>query len=192
MSLVPKFSISFGCNNDSITQTQTTGVYDADDNDTGYGSPNPVVGDVTETSLEISNLLTDTTFDTITDIAASNTEDEYVIDLDELTVDGAVVYEEALQDGIYEFVFTVTASGTDYSYTVRKLVLPTLWGMLAKASLKITGDGCKCADKFVPKWLLGFAYLTALEGTAICGDLTQFQNQYDFVYNYINNLKCNC
>lgn len=192
MSLVPKYTITFGCNYDEITQTQTTGIYNADTNDTGYGTPNPEVGDVTATSLEITNLLTDTIFDTITDITASNTEEDYVIDITDLTVDGAVVYDTAIEDGIFEFVFTVTAGGTDYTYTIRKLVLPTLWGMLAKASLKITGDGCKCADKFVPKWLLGFAYLTALEGTAICGDLTQFQNQYDFVYNYLSNLKCGC
>lgn len=192
MALIPKFSISNGCNFDSLTHTQTTGVYDSETNDTGYGSPNIETSDVDSTSLSITNLLTDTTFDDITDITASSTEVEYEITLDELTVDGAVVYTTSLEDGIYEFIFSVVAGATTYTYTVRKLYLPELWSLLANASLKITGGTCSCRDKYIPKWLTGFAYLKSLEGSAICGDITQFQNQYDFVYNYLSNLRCGC
>lgn len=192
MSLIPKFTIDFYCNFDGLTQTQTTGVYNADTNVGGYGAPNIAVGDVDSTSLQIENLLTGTEFDPITTITASSSETDFEIAIEDLTVDGAVVYETSIPDGIYEFVFNVVDGATTYTYTVRKLVLPDLWALLANAALKITGSSCKCADKFVPKWLLGFAYLKALEGTAICGDLTQFQNQYTFVKNYLSNLKCNC
>lgn len=192
MSLIPKFTIGNGCNFDSLTHTQTTGVYNADTNAGGYGSPNIETSDVDSTTLSITNLFTEITFDDITTITASSTEVETEIALDELTVDGAVVYTTTLEDGIYEFIFSVLSGDSTYTYTVRKLYLPELWSLLANASLKISGGSCSCRDKFISKWLIGFARLTALEGTSICGDITQFQNQYDFVYNYLSNLKCGC
>lgn len=190
MALIPKFTISNSCNWDSLTHTQTTGVYDASDNTGGYGSPNALVGDITATSLSISNLTDDVEYDAITTIDASSDTTATTIDLAELTVDGVEAFTTNITDGVYEFIWTVTATSTDYTYTVRKLFLPELCGLLAQKQIAITT--CKCKSDYVSKWLYGFALVKSLEGSAICGDLTAFSEDYDEVYNYLTNLRCGC
>lgn len=190
MALSPRFTITFGCNYADFTFEETTGVYDATTNTIGYGTPNIETSDVDSTELVIENLLTEITFDTISTISASSTGTEYEFDLTDLTVDGVQQYTDYINDGVYEFTYNVIDGSTTYTYTVRKLILPYLYGLLAKASLKL--GTCTCSSKFKDTWLEGFARLKALEGSAICGDLTQFSTQYTATKNFLLNIKCNC
>lgn len=192
MALIPKFTISNSCNWDSLIHTQVTGVYDADNNPGGYGDPNTGADAIDITSLEIFNLTDDVTYDAIGTIAVSADTLATTVTLAELTVDGVEVFTDHITDGVYEFVWTVgiDRSPTSYNYTVRKLFLPELCGLLAQKQIAITT--CKCKSDYVNKWLYGFALVKSLEGSAICGDLTAFQEDYDEVYNYLTNLKCEC
>lgn len=190
MALSPLFTISNDCNWDALTFTETTGAYDVSTNIGGYGTPNAATGDVTATTLAISNLTSDVDFDSITTISASSSDAETEILLTDLTVEGVAQFTTNITDGVYEFIWTVVASGVTYTYTVRKLFLPELCGMLNEKALTITS--CKCKDAYANKWLYGFALVKSLEGSAICGDLTAFSEDYDEVYNYLYNLKCNC
>ena len=190
MALIPKFTISNACNWDSLTHTQTTGEYDANDNVGGFGSPNTAVGDVTATSLAISNLTDTVDYDAITTISAASSTTATTIALADLLVDGVEAFTTNITDGVYEFVWTITAGSSSYNYTVRKLFLPELCGLLAEKMITITT--CKCKNDYVSKWLYGFALVKSLEGSAICGDLTAFQEDYDEVYTYLTNLKCGC
>jgi hypothetical protein len=190
MALSPRFTINFECNFDGFTFEETTGAYNVSTNTIGYGSPNITTSDVDSTELIIENLLTEITFDTISTISASSGSTEYEFDLTDLTVDGVEQYDTYMLDGIYEFTYNVIDGSTTYTYTIRKLILPYLYGLLAKAALKL--GTCTCSSKFKDSWLQGFAFLKALEGTAICGDITQFVEQYTKVKNYLINLKCNC
>lgn len=190
MALAPTFTIAQDCNWESLTFTEMTGAYDADSNTAGYGSPNITVEDVDSTSLTISLLTDDVDFDVITTISASSAYAETEIALADLTVSGTAYFSDHITDGVYEFIYRVIDGGTTYSYTVRKLFLPDLYGMLNEKAITITT--CKCKSAYVQKWLYGFALVKSLEGSAICGDLTAFQADYDEVYNYLSNLKCNC
>lgn len=190
MALTPRFTIDFDCNFASLTFTETTGVYNATTNTGGYTSPNIATGDVDSTQLVIENLLSDTTFDTITTIAASSSGVEYEFELADLLVDGVQLYEDYLLDGIYDITYNVIDGVTTYTYTIRKLVLSYLYGLLAKAMTSL--GSCTCSDHYTDAWLKGFAMLKALEGSAICGDITAFTTMYTKVKNYLLNIKCNC
>lgn len=190
MALSPKFTINFECNFDGFTFAETTSTYNATTNTGGYGAPNITTSDVDSTELVIENLLTEVTFDTIATITAASTATDFDFDLTDLTVAGVQQYTEYIDDGIYEFTYNLIDGATTYTYTIRKLILPYLYGLLAKAALKL--GTCSCSSKYKDAWLEGFALLKALEGSAICGDLTQFTTQYTKVKNYLLNLKCNC
>ena len=192
MANSPRFNVTIDCNLVDLTFGETTSTYDATLRTYGYGSPNSDASAFESTTLVIRNLLTDTTFDTITSIVASATEVEYVFDLEDLLVDGAQLYTETLGDGIYDFVYTIVDGVTSYSYTVRKLILGELWHLLHEAEVDLISSTCNCHSGFSEKWLDGFAMLKALEGSGICGSITVFQQQYDFVKNYLNTLQCGC
>ncbi len=192
MANSPRFDVTIACNLTDLTFGEVTGTYDAALRTYGYGAPNSDASAFESTTLVIRNLLTDTTFDTITSIVASATEVEYVFDLEDLLVDGAVLYTETLGDGIYDFVYTIVDGVTSYSYTVRKLILGELWHLLHEAEVDLISSTCNCHSGFAEKWLDGFAMLKSLEGSGICGDVTIFNTQYDFVENYLTNLQCGC
>lgn len=90
-------------------------------------------------------------------------------------------------------MYKVTISGTDYTHTTRKLILPDLWCTLTTLGKKIANSSCGCSSgEFVTKWLEGFARLIALEGSAVCGDDTAVEAEYTSLKNYLSTLKCNC
>lgn len=195
MALSPSFEINFDCNWESLTFTETTGSYDASTNTGGYGSPNIETSDVDSTQLIIENLLTDVTFDTITTISVSSTGTEVELDFTDLLVDGAEVYTDGdhLPDGIYSFTFNVIDGATTYTYTVRKLILPDLWCDLNNTMLDIVDHTCSCDNnELIADYLKGFAFVKSLEGSAICGDISQFQTLYDKTQTILENLGCNC
>jgi hypothetical protein len=192
MANSPRFIVNIDCNFADLTFAETTGLYDATLRSYGYGSPNSDASAFESTTLVIRNLLTDTTFDTITTITASATSVDYVFDLTDLTVDGVQLYTETLGDGVYDFVYTIIDGASSYSYTVRKLILGNLWNLYHEAELELIGSTCNCHSNFVNDLLFGFAQLKSLEGSSICGNLQIFNNQYDFVENYLTNLQCGC
>lgn len=192
MANSPRFGITIDCNLTDLTFAESTGTYDATLRTYGYGTPNSDASAFESTTLVITNLLTDTVFDTITSIVASATSVDYVFDLTDLTVDGAQFYTETLGDGVYDFVYTIIDGASSYSYTVRKLVLGQLWHLYHEAELELIGSTCNCHSNFVNDLLFGFGQLKSLEGSGICGDMTIFNAQYDFVENYLTNLQCNC
>lgn len=193
MALSPIFTIKPSCNYDQLIVQETTGAYNATTNPGGYGAPNATTGDVSAISLVITDLLNDIVFDAITTLTASSTHGVTYIDISSLLVSTVAQYTDALTDGLFQAVFSVTASGTTYTYTATILFLPDTWCKLNNLMLQITDPTCGCVNKdFKDKWLEGFAKLVALEGSAVCGDLTGFNTTYTSLNRFLDNLKCNC
>lgn len=193
MALIPKFTVTFNCDYDGFSHIQQIGTYDATTNVGGFNSPNIVVGDVTATSLVIKDLLNDITFDTITSISASSSYTITNFDLTDLTVDGEEYYADHIGDGLFSFTFTITTASTSYQYNVRKFILPDLTCSLTSAMMDIANNTCGCDNKeLIENWLEGFAYVEALKGAAICGDISQLETLYEDAQDYLTNLNCDC
>lgn len=193
MALSPKFTVDFNCGYDGFSMIQTTGTYDASTNTGGYNSPNITTSDVDSTELVIVDLFNDITFDTITTITAASTYTITTFDLTDLTVDGVQYYADSIADGIFSFTFKVIDGSNTYQYNVRKLIIPDLTCTLTDAMMDIVNDSCGCGSKeLIEDWLEGFAYVEALKGAAICGDISQFSTLYENAQNYLNDLNCNC
>jgi|DEB0MinimDraft_4_1074332.scaffolds.fasta_scaffold16658_4 hypothetical protein len=193
MALQPTFTLKPSCNYDQLIFQETTGTYDASSNLGGYGSPNATLASVTATKLVITDELNSVVFDDITTISESETLGITYISLTELEVSGVDKYTTALTDGLFSAVYTVTAGGIDYTYTVKILVLPDTWCKLNKAMIKMIDPSCGCVNAdFKDKWLEGFSRLMALEGDAICGDLTYLTQTHSKLNTFFDNLNCNC
>lgn len=192
MALSPRFTIEFDCDFQYFTFHETTGAYSVS-NTGGYGVPNIATGDVDSTQLIVKNVLTDVTFDTITTVTVSSTGVDIQFDLNDLLVDGEEVYTENLADGIYEFTYNVIDGATTYQYTVRQLILPDLNCSLCTALSRVIDPTCGCSKpQYISSWLEGFTRIKALEGSAICGSITQFEELYDKTQNYFTSLNCGC
>lgn len=193
MALQPTFTIKPSCNYDQLIFQETTGTYDASSNPGGYGAPNDDTGDVTATSLAITDELNTVTFDAITTISASKTNGITYIPLTSLEVSSVDKYSTALTDGLFTVTYTVSVGATSYTYTVKILVLPDTWCKLNSAMVRMIDPTCHCINSgYKDNWLEAFSRLMALEGDAICGDLTSFTQTYTKLNTYLDNLKCNC
>lgn len=194
MALIPKFNILFSTNFDGLSMVQLTGIYNASTNNSGYGSPNIDSGDVTSTSLIITNLTSSIEYDPITSITASEFYSITSFNIEDIELDGEAAFDntDIFNDGVYEFVFSVSDGKSTYTYTKRYAVLANLRATFAKAGEEII-EGCSCINKdYIDKYLLAFAYITALEGLCISGDLTEFNSYYAFVENHLSTLECGC
>ena len=112
-----------------------------------------------------------------------------------LTRTGSSINEYVTQEqGYYDFIKNKVIDGSNtYQYNVRKLIIPDLTCTLTDAMMDIVNDSCGCGSKeLIEDWLEGFAYVEALKGAAICGDISQFSTLYENAQNYLNDLNCNC
>ena len=90
----------------SFTYSQTTGVYDATTNLTGWGIPNKELTDVVTSVISIKNNKTGITYDDIDiDVAETSTRNYIFANL---FLNSTPTGIETIQDGIYSFTHTVT------------------------------------------------------------------------------------
>lgn len=176
MALQPNFNIcsAKGCN--KLIFNETTGIYDADLNTGGYGTPNIAVGDVVETNIIIT-LPDGETSITITDPVGLPTSDdslEYEIPYSTLNEDWTTV-----QDGLYIIEYTIEdeegiiySSGTKYF-----LITCNLDCCVSKLFAKIaTSTDCSCDSTVIKNALYASALLEGLKASAGCGDTTAIEN----------------
>lgn len=121
MALELSISTCFKDSCSTLRIPDTTGAYDATLNPTGWGTPNPTLGSVTEATLEIT--LPEETdaveFDITSTVTGATIIDGQFL-LDDLTMED-FSSTGAFPDGIYDIVYTVTSGGTDYTYSVKML-----------------------------------------------------------------------
>lgn len=101
MALKPSISLSLGNKCDKVTFTETTGVYNATTNVTGWGTPNIDTTDIATSVVNIYNYTGTTLLDTfdLTGLYPSATPSEFNILEEE---------DWTLADGIYKIMYTIT------------------------------------------------------------------------------------
>lgn len=163
--------------NTDITTFDTTGVYGVT-NLSGYGTPNPEVGDMTDAAVVFH--LTDTTTylpndDNLATFDSSTTPPAFPT-LPNTTNIGFTVTGEDLgygvdakiPDGVLQADYTVTGGGNVYAYSKFILIDATVRCCLSKLALT---DGCNCgAGK--TKFERGWAALDAAHASMECNDIT--------------------
>lgn len=161
---------------ETILLQDATGVYDATDNPTGYGSPNATVASATEAYVDITMPSgSEVTVDLYSSFPVSN-KSWYEIDLDDLGVD-------YIESGYWTFVYTVVAAGTTYTATVTCLFVKNTECCVNKRALKITPENASGAFS-QETIVLGNMITSAL--AANCMGLT------DYAENTIEYVKTKC
>ena len=100
----------------SFTYSQTTGVYDATTNLTGWGAPNKELTDVATSVLSIKNNKTGVTYDDIAVVSAGTSSNTYTFA--ELFLNSTPIGTETIADGIYSFTHTVTFNDNSIITTI--------------------------------------------------------------------------
>ncbi len=187
MALELRFNIQQSYNCKEFIFTETTGVYSAG-NLTGWGAPNPLTSDATVATLTVTdpggtsyviNLFT-------SDFPSSNNSTEYTITFDE--IGGAA--NTAITDGIYTFLYTVTAS--DVTYTQTKIsTLTCNVACCVYSMFKDIDFECDCAhdakEKAIDAWIL----LKGLQSN--CGTTADFETNLATLQRLCLNSNCaNC
>ena len=193
MALQLKATVSLNCSAQAFVYTQTTGAYDVTDNPTGFGAPNPEVGDVTSATLVVTNRTTGVEYDPI-DFTVSDTDgEETELGFDDLLVSEAEITE--IEDGVWEFTLTVVAGGTTYVLETRTLILHTIKCDMTPISKKIADKSCGCCNsqKFMALASEIFVLYTNFKFANVCGDVTIINNQIEELQDLLENINCvNC
>ena len=93
--------------------------------------------------------------------------------------------ETAFDDGVYQFVFTITVPGSgDYSYTTYYLSTCNIDCCMTKFAAKIN-PSCSCNDKMLQKWADMQSYYNAMLYNFECGN-------YNETTNLLNKLTAMC
>lgn len=169
MALVLDFTVCQKNACRTIAFTELTGEYSAVLNDTGWGSPNATLGSVTARSIVITK--PDGTTTTITSPnGLPNDETNLEYEISAATLDST---QTKVLDGLYTFVYSVTAGETTYTATKYVLFTCNLECCVAKLFAKIATDNdCACNSTVVKNALYADALLQGLLGAKSCGNVT--------------------
>lgn len=185
MGLKPKIEICQGPSCDKFTPKDVTGVYDADNNTTGWESPNTSGSDVTKAEIKItwpdgSSKEYDVTSqvpDTVTDEFEYNT-------IEEDFPDGEYTIEYNIQDSDSDL--DETHKITSYLFCHVECCVDKLWS-------RLYDELCKCDNEsFAHQVLIADALLFALKSSAGCEDSDKFQDQLDRLKRICDFEDCNC
>lgn len=193
MALSLNFTINSqnGCS--EFLFTDTTGVYNADTNTTGWGAPNPVTGDVDTAILSIENLTTSITYD---DISVTPNDETTIYGTDDFNISGINVCYTQIPDGLYEFTYTVTIGDDTYTYRFKKLILCQTYCKVRQLAVEVDPDcGCCNSDcgKDTINFIEAFTLLKALEYSACCASVANINSNFESLQTFLSHLSCkNC
>lgn len=192
MALIPNINLCLQSGCTDLIIRETTGIYDVTTNEGGYGSPNIETTDVISAILVV--------------IAPDNTE--YTIDLLELDSfpKDNVDYEytiplsyignrESIEDGYWQFTYTVTTSGSEYSvsksyffYCNAKCCVSKMLSAITISNIDNINDTVN--NKKIEKYTRVKTLLESIKGAANCGNETQFNKILTLITKYCRNTDC--
>lgn len=187
MSLVLTFNVCSNSNCKTVNFNETTGTYNVTTNPTGWGTPNATIASATTATLTITK--PDTTEIVINLFSTYPTTDSTLlrtITQTELENTGK------LTDGLYTFLYTVTANSVVYTQTIQKLLycqitccVNNMWADVAKSG------GCLDCDSIAKdKARKAQALLSGLESVAEAGNKDAFDNILSVLTKLCNSSNC--
>ena len=178
----------------SFDYTQTTGVYDATTNSTGWGSPNKELTDIATSVLSIVNNKTGITYDDITVTASEASTDNYIFA--NLFLNATPTGIETIQDGIYSFKHTVTFNDnsiiTTTSYRTSLCELNCTIQALTDTMLDTIDDCCTDNKKeMMAKYNEVMALYDIMTKAFRCNNFSAFNSIYSSIELLLMNIN-NC
>lgn len=176
MGLVLSTNVCEGSDCGSLIFSETTGLYNAETNPTGYGAPNPSTSDIVSAELVIT--LANGTSYTIDlfatgDFPTTNTAFEYEI----LPTDiGYNSDNDQIEDQIITFVYTITTNtAVKYTQTVVQAFYCQVECCVNRMFLELDLD-CDCIKDEMDEALKAYAMLQGLKAAVNCGNNTAYTN----------------
>jgi len=170
-----------------FTFSETTGAYTPITNEGGWGAPNPTTGDATVAILEVYIPDTNTLLPINTPVTInmftqgppypqSNTTNSLLITPQDI----GFAVGETTADGVYQFVYKVTAEGIDYTKTQYVLVYSAAQCCVSKLAVDAINDGgCGCGSgcgESMSDFEKGMLLIEAAKYSMICGVTTPAAN----------------
>ena len=160
-----------------FTFKDTTGIYNAISNPTGWGAPNE---DITLVSTPITLDITLPDGITTYQVDLVTTNPLFPVDQppDELLLDASYIGGNAgdlIPDGVYTFLYTVTALGGTYTQTLVTGFTCQVC-CCVQSMLKSIRSGCDCCDNDLMQIMEAQLILAGLQCQLACGNIDQFNN----------------
>lgn len=195
MSLVLKMDICPIDNCRGFTWSEQTGAY-ASDNLTGWNAPNEQIAFVTAAVLEVFKPgNTTTTADLTIDLFAESPNWATVDTTQEYTITNtALGYSGRVTDGIWKFVYTVTATHVDevlvYKQTAQRATYCNAKCCVDGLFGEIEDFECDCMEAAISKALTAQAIYKSMVSAASCGNITKFNKLKSMLERMCNNQDC--
>lgn len=191
MALQLAFNVCQSSDCKELIFTETTGIYDATNNPTGWGSPNATIASAVSATLTITK--PDGTVTSPINIFPSSfptTNDDL-----EYTITAAALGYTAnskLPDGLYTVLYTVVAGSTTYTQTKSFLFSCQIRCCVYSMAKDIAFLECTdCKDEAIDKLLKAWALYQALLAAANCGLTAKFEELMDSLERLCLNTSCN-
>ena len=175
--LVLQFEVFQSSDCTQFTFKDTTGIYNAISNPTGWGAPNDDINTAqTPTTLDITLPDGITTYQI--DLATTNPlfpvdqpPDELLLDMSDI---GGVA-GDLVPDGVYTFVYTATAQSGSYTQT-QVVGFTCQVCCCVQSMLKNIKSGCDCCNQDLMQIMEAQLLLAGLQCQLACGNITEFNN----------------
>lgn len=189
MALTPKMNICLNAGCSTLTFTETTGAYDVSTNTTGYGAPNPAIGDVTQIVLNITSPDGELYIIDLTSEGFPTTDDELEYEIDMADLDD----RDVIEDGYWSFTLTaVTGSGSFTGYK-SYFFYCNAECCVNKLLSAVEADECMCDEennKRIDRYIKVKTFLESLKNAANCYNETKFDNILTIINKLCRNADC--
>lgn len=198
MSLKLNFDICQSSSCKWFSFKETTGIYDADTNETGWGTPNPEVGDYapgvnSDATLTVTIPgVTDPVGIDISDYFPSQ-DNTFSINItnEDLGLDAGA----SLPNGIYKFVYSLTVDGGSYTRT-KNVFIHCQYDCEVEELLHdlVTEECClECDNEDLDKIVYLKTLICAAKAAVECGNLSRAENIIETIDDLLDgNNDCNC
>ncbi len=188
MALAPSINVCLQSGCTELILRETTGIYNDSTNTGGYGFPNPVVGDITAVTLQVTDpsdvIYTIDLSDT--DFPSSNEDFEYSIPL-------SLLDRDSIEDGYWYFKYIVSVDETDY-----EAIAPVFFYCNARccaerllATIDVDADNNNITNnKKIDNYTKVRTFLSSLINAANCGNTTQFNKIKTLISRLCRNTTC--
>tara|TARA_R110000850_G_scaffold1714_9_gene9202 strand:+ start:2006 stop:2599 length:594 start_codon:yes stop_codon:yes gene_type:complete len=191
-------SLASNVNKELFVISESTGTYNVTTNTTGWGTPNSELSDISTSILNISNLTSGITYDSIAYVHSDISTYTSNITFAGLEVSSTPIETVIITDGIYCFEFNTTLNdATIISTTVKYLTLYSIECKIKKLGLEATTvDSSCCSDCLTEKLqnlAKAFTLHKLIRNAFQCGDTLTANKLIKNLTLFLESLDCkNC